>query len=599
MRVVATAGHVDHGKSSLVRALTGTDPDRFPEEKERGLTIDLGFAFTELPSGEEVGFVDVPGHVRFVKNMLAGVGAVEVVLLVVAANEGWMPQSEEHLQIVELLGVCHGVVVLTKADTVDEETLELARLELDEHLAGSALAAATVVVCDAVTGRGLDELREGLDAVLGDAPAPVDAERPRLWVDRVFAARGAGTVVTGTLTGGSLAVDDEVEVGRPGRRARVRGIETAHRRIERAAPGTRVALNLAGIDHDDVARGDAVVMPDAWHYPDVVDVALHRLPGVTLRRRAVLHCHVGSGEREGRLRVLDEDGRFGRLQLTGPVPIAPGDRLVLRDPGREATIGGAEVLDVAPTAKAADASARLALAAGPRLLAAHPWLRLAELPPLAGAGPAAVDAIVGELVTAGDAALVGEWLVSTAALAELRAAVTEQLEAHHRDRPLDAGVELQALAGGLRIDAAPLRAALDDADGIMVERGVARLASHRSRAADSPEAARLVAGLEATPFTPPEPGELGADRALVRALVREGVLVDLDGIVFAASALDDARTRIQAVLRGQPALTVADVRDLLGSSRKFVVPILTRLDAEGVTRRRGDERVAGAATLRS
>src|SRR5680860_840071 len=269
MRVVATAGHVDHGKSSLVRALTGTDPDRFPEEKERGLTIDLGFAFTELPSGEEVGFVDVPGHVRFVKNMLAGVGAVEVVLLVVAANEGWMPQSEEHLQIVELLGVRHGVVALTKADTADEETLELARLELDEHLAGSALAAATVVVCDAVTGRGLDELREALDAVLADAPAPVDADRPRLWVDRVFAA-----------------------------------------------------------------RGDAVVMPNAWRYPDIVDVALHRLPGVTLPRRAMLHCHVGSGEREGRLRVLDEDGHFGRLRLTGAVPMAPGDRLVLRDPGR-------------------------------------------------------------------------------------------------------------------------------------------------------------------------------------------------------------------------------------------------------------------------
>jgi selenocysteine-specific elongation factor len=599
MRVVATAGHVDHGKSSLVRALTGTDPDRFPEEKERGLTIDLGFAFTELPSGEEVGFVDVPGHVRFVKNMLAGVGAVEVVLLVVAANEGWMPQSEEHLQIIELLGVRHGLVALTKADTIDAETLELARLELDEHLAGSALEGAPVVVCDAVSGRGIDELRGSLDAALADVPAPLDAGRPRLWIDRVFAARGAGTVVTGTLTGGGLAVDDDVEVGGSRQRARIRGIETAHRRVERAAPGTRVALNLAGIDRDDLARGDAVIMPGAWRYPDVVDVALRRLPGVTLPRRAVVHCHVGSGEREGRLRVLDEAGRFGRLRLTGSAPIAPGDRLVLRDPGRERTIGGAEVLDVAPTGKAADAPARLALAPGPRLLAARPWLRRSELPELAGAGPAAAEALVRGLVDGREAALVGEWLVSTAVLAELRAATTDLLDAHHRDRPLDAGLALQALAGALRIDVTRLRDALAGVDGIVVERGVVRLASHRSSVSGSPEAERLVAALAAAPFAPPEPAELDADGALVRALVREGVLVDLDGVVFAASAIDDARARIQAALRDQPALTVADVRDLLGSTRKFVIPILTRLDAEGVTRRRGDERVAGAATLRS
>ena len=599
MRVVATAGHVDHGKSTLVQTLTGTDPDRFAEEKERGLTIDLGFAFTALPSGEDVGFVDVPGHVRFVKNMLAGVGAVEVVLLVVAANEGWMPQSEEHLQIIELLGVRHGVVALTKADTVDAETLELARLELDEHLAGSALEAAPVVVCDAVSGRAVDEVRTTLDAVLADAPAPLDAGRPRLWIDRVFAARGSGTVVTGTLGGGSLSVDDEVEVGGPGRRARIRGIETAHRRVEHAAPGTRVALNLAGIGRDDIARGDAVVVPGAWRYPDVVDVALRHLPGDAVPRRAAVHCHVGSGERKGRLRVLDEGGRFGRLRLSGSVPIAPGDRLVLRDPGRERTIAGAEILDVAPTGKAADAPSRLALAPGLRLLAAHPWLRQADLPPLAGAGPAAVEALVGGLVSGGEAAIVGDWLVSAAVLADLRATAIERLDAHHRDRPLDAGVELQALAGALRIDVPRLRAALADADGIVVHRGVVRLASHRSRVSGTPEAERLVAALAAAPFAPPEPAALGADQALVRALVREGVLVDLEGVVFSASAIDDARARIQAALRDQPALTVADVRDLLGTTRKFVIPILGRLDAEGVTRRRGDERIAGAATLRS
>src|SRR5688500_8069735 len=246
MRVVATAGHVDHGKSTLVLALTGTDPDRFPEEKARGLTIDLGFAFATLPSGTEVGFVDVPGHVRFIKNMLAGVGAVDVALLVVAATEGWMPQTEEHLRILELLGVEHGMVAITKADLVDDETLELAELEITEHLEGTALPAMTIVVCDSLSGRGIDDVRATLDAVLDDAPAVRDLGRPRLWVDRVFAAKGAGTVVTGTLTGGSVKLDDELEVGARGAKVRVRGIETAKRHVDDVGPGSRVALNLVG-----------------------------------------------------------------------------------------------------------------------------------------------------------------------------------------------------------------------------------------------------------------------------------------------------------------------------------------------------------------
>ncbi|MDQ1520944.1 MAG: selenocysteine-specific elongation factor, partial [Actinomycetota bacterium] len=239
MRVVATAGHVDHGKSSLVRALTGTDPDRFPEEKERGLTIDLGFAFATLPSGRLVGFVDVPGHVKFVKNMLAGVGAIDVALLVVAANEGWMPQTEEHAHILELLGVEHGMIVLSKAALVDDDLLELARLELDEHTAGSALEHWPVVVVDTVAGTGVDEVAAVLDDVLSKAPDPVDDGRPRLWVDRVFSARGAGTVVTGTLTHGGFALDEEIVVEPGARRARVRGIESHHERLRRAEPGSR------------------------------------------------------------------------------------------------------------------------------------------------------------------------------------------------------------------------------------------------------------------------------------------------------------------------------------------------------------------------
>ena len=598
MRVVATAGHVDHGKSSLVQALTGTDPDRFPEEKARGLTIDLGFAFTTLASGEEIGFVDVPGHVRFIKNMLAGVGAVDLVLLVVAANEGWMPQSEDHLRIIELLGVSNGLVALTKADTVDEETVELARLELDERLAGSSLAGAPVVVCDSVSGRGLDDVRAALDTAVGRAPAAVDRGRPRLWVDRVFAAKGSGTVVTGTLTGGALRADEEVEVGSRPRRARVRGVETAHRRVDRVGPGTRVALNLAGIDHGDVSRGDAVVRAGQWVRTDVVDVAIQSADAKQFPKRARVQCYVGSGEYEGQLRVLDDDRRFARLRLDRPVPLAPGDHLVFRDSGRRRTIGGAEVLDVAPEGKAKDAPARLALPAGQRLLAAHPWLELQSLGPLTGVGAAEADAIAGEVEASGDAVRLDQWLVSTNELTRVRGLATERVEAHHRDHPLEPGVELPALAASVRIDTDRLRSALAGADGVVVERGIVRMASHRGRVAESPEAARLIARLEAEPFAPPDPADLGADHGLIRSLVREGALVDLDGIVFAAGALDQARVRVQDALRERGSLTVADARDLLGSTRKFVLPILNRLDAEGVTRRRGDERIPGAATLR-
>lgn len=596
-RTVATAGHVDHGKSSLVLALTGTDPDRLVPEKARGLTIDLGFAFTTLPSGLEVGFVDVPGHVRFLKNMLAGVGAVEVAVLVVAATEGWMPQSEEHLRILELLGVRHGVVALTKADLVDDETLAVARLELDERLASSPLARAPVVTCDSRSGRGLAELAEALDAVLVGTPAPADRGRPRLWIDRVFSARGAGTVVTGTLAGGALAVDTEVVVGPDRRPARIRGIETHHRRLDRAWPGSRVALNLAGIEHRHLRRGDALVTPGRWVFPTVVDVELcldHRPP-----RRGTVHAHVGSGELGAHLRLLDDSGRFARLRLERPVPLAPDDRLVLRDPGPERTLGGAEVLDVAPAGRARDAPQRLALPLGRRLLAGHPWLGRETLARLGGLAPREAENLARELVAGGEALEVGGHLVDPAVLGDVHRRAREVVSVRHRDAPLDAGVELPELAGTLRIEPDRLRAALARDPDLVVERGVVRRRSHRVRAADSAEGRHLLDAVAATPFSPPSPAEAGVDAAVARALVREGALVDLDGILFGPDALEEARERVRGALAGGGTLTVADVRDLLGSTRRYVLAILARLDAEGVTRRRGDERLAGPAGRRS
>ncbi|HKA93409.1 MAG TPA: selenocysteine-specific translation elongation factor [Acidimicrobiia bacterium] len=600
MRTVATAGHVDHGKSSLVQALTGTDPDRFPEEKERGLTIDLGYAFTTLPSGEEVGFVDVPGHVRFIKNMLAGVGAVDVVMLVVAANEGWMPQSEEHLRILELLGVTFGLVCVTKADLVDDETLEMARLEVEDRLARSALAGSPIVVCDALSGRGLEDVRVTLDGVLYAAPRPVDRGRPRLWIDRVFAAKGAGTIVTGTLVGGDLRVDETVEVGPQAKRARIRAIETARRKLDAAVPGTRVALNLAGpgIERGALRRGDAVVRPGQWTPSDVVDVALEPLPGNDFRRRAPLQCYAGSGEHAALLRVLDAENRYGRLRLEGRVPLAPGDRLVLRDPGERNTVGGAEVLDVAPTGRARDAAAVLTLPLGARLLAREGWLAVDDLARLAGVGANEAAALADDLVRDG-AVRAGGWLVDGNALAAVRASAAVRTRDHHEKSPVDRGIELASLASAVGIDAERLRVALEDDDELVVEHGYVRAVTHRPRVTESSEAGALLEALEAEPFAPPEPASVGADSVLVRWLVREGVVVDLDGIVFSATALEEARRRIRAALADRGAVTVADVRDLLGSTRKYVLPILNQLDAEGLTRRRGDERIPGPAAFRA
>jgi len=595
MRTVATAGHVDHGKSSLVLALTGTDPDRFPEEKTRGLTIDLGFAFCALASGTEIGFVDVPGHVRFIKNMLAGVGAVDVVLFVVAATEGWMPQSEEHLRILELLGVTRGMVAITKADLVDDETLALAQLEIEERIAESPLAGIPIVACDSVSGRGLDEIRRTLDAVVRDAPGSPDLGRPRLWVDRVFAAKGAGTVVTGTLARGHLAVDDQIEAGGPPRPARVRSIETAGRRVDVAMPGSRVALNLVGLDRGDLARGDAIVTPEAWLRSRVVDVAVEGLPGAHLKSRGRFQAYVGSGEHRVWFRSLDESGRFARLRFDEPITLAVGDRIVLRDPGTDTTVAGAEVLDLEPSSRAKDAGTILALPFGERMLAERPWLAAAELARLLARTEPDADAILGEIVDAGTGVAVGRWTVAPPVLEAVRVAASERVLEHRERHPHEPGFELNALAGVLGLDPEQLRAALTDFPDLDVARGVVRHTSHVPTSL-SDEARSLVRAIEADPFAPPAPKDLGAPASLVRSLVREGLLVDLDGVVFTSGALDLARDRVVAALRERGTVTVADVRDLLGSTRKYVLPIVGWLDRTGVTRRVGDDRGPGPAS---
>ena len=356
MPIIATAGHVDHGKSTLIRALTGRDPDRWEEEKRRGLTIDLGFSWTELGPGRDVGFVDVPGHERFVKNMLAGIGAVDVALFVVAADGGWMPQSEEHAAVLDLLDVQHGVVALTRIDVADDDTRELAEMEIAEATAGSVLATYPVVAVSAVTGEGMGDLRAALVAALDAAGPQPDGSRPRLWIDRAFHISGAGVVVTGTLAGGALLVGDDVQVWPAREPARVRGLQTHERTVERAVPGTRVAVNLAGVDLAHVERGSLIVTaPAAPHRKILVDYrpvrSLDEMP-----ERGAFHLHVGSGAwAVGLVPVSDTTDRgVALLELPVDLPLEMGDRFILRDAGRRAVVAGGRILDPAPRGRIRD-----------------------------------------------------------------------------------------------------------------------------------------------------------------------------------------------------------------------------------------------------
>ena len=568
MHVVATAGHVDHGKSTLVLALTGMDPDRFAEEKARGLTIDLGFAWTKLPSGRQIAFVDVPGHVRFLKNMLAGVGAVDACLFVVAATEGWKPQSEEHLRILEVLGVRHGVVALTKVGLVDADDRELARLEIAEAVEGTFLDGADVVEVDTPTGVGLDEIRSALDRLLDATPFSLDAGRPRLWIDRVFAAKGSGTVVTGTLAGGTVSVDDELAVLPPGRTVRVRGLQSHQAALTSAGPGRRLAVNLTGIGHDEVGRGDVLVRGRQWAPTRVFDASLTVLASVDhdVSRRGAYAAYLGSGEHACRLRVLGPEALapgstgFVRIHLPVALPLVPGDRYVLRESGRGETIGGGEVLDVEPVVVAARARPSRSVE---RVVAERGWVDADHLERLTGERRAATA---------------GRWVVAAAAWDEARTRVRDAVER----------------AGRLGLDVAALderdRLVLEALEDVAVAGGRATVAAAADPLAGHP----FLGALEAAPFAPPTPDEAVADRAEVRELVRRGLVVERDGFYFAPSAVAAAAAAAAALLARSPdGFTVSELREALGTTRKYLLPLVAHLDATGVTRRRGDVRIAG------
>jgi len=617
--VVGTAGHIDHGKSTLVLALTKIDPDRLEEEKRRGMTIDLGFAYMQLPSGRRVGIVDVPGHRRFLKNMLAGVHGMDAVLLVIAADEGPMPQTREHLAIIDLLGIEHGVVVLTKADLVDEAWLGLVRDDVTALVAGSSLRQASIVAVSSSTGAGLDELRAALDAELAKTAPRPDVGRPRLPVDRSFAMSGFGTVVTGTLVGGALQQGSELALLPTGRRVRIRGLQQHNRPVEEARPGSRTAVNLSGLDHSEVRRGDVLALPGTLPASRRLDARLVVLPGVQpLRHHQQLQMYHETSEVMIELNLLERDelrgGEAGWVQLfaTQPVVALDGDRFILRVPSPAATVAGGVIIDAAPRRhRRRDPAVLKDLAARERAdpatsavleLGKHPWgLAETELAGRLGVSPAQLEGILAPLIERGAVRRLALRWLTRPQWEQSVARVLSVLSAYHEAQPLRRGMPKEELRSRTGIPAelfAELLTALT-ADHAVVDQGgeVAAAAHHPALTSEQETAiSAFVAELESQPFNPPPLPDLvrryRVTPALLQYLVVDGRVVRVnEDTAFARSAYDDAVRRLRLHLIEHRTLTVAAARDVLGSSRRYVLPLLEWLDAQKITRRVGDDRI--------
>jgi selenocysteine-specific elongation factor len=611
LSVVATAGHVDHGKSSLIVGLTGMDPDRFAEEKRRGLTIDLGFAWCTLPSGREIGFVDVPGHERFVRNMLAGVGPIRLVLFVVAADEGWKPQSEEHLAIVDVLGVDGAVVALTKSDLVDEAALERAAHDVRERLRGTGVADAPIIPCSSVTGVGLDALEGALDGMLATAPKLPDGGRPRQFVDRVFTIKGSGTVVTGTLTGGPLAVGREVELYPTGERARVRSLQTHKRSIAEATPVSRVAANLVGAQRERIRRGDVVGVPGQWRPTRTFEARIRPIRGLQKAptARGAYKLYAGSAERDATVRLYGDrdipapEGSFARIRISSPLVLDVFDRFVLRDSGRRQTVAGGIVLDPDPPARAGteperrlERRARAVRAELPALLISERGaVRSADVGVLTGIEPTSIPGAV----------RAGAWWVGNAAFTVAAEALEGELAAFHANNPLIPGADLaiaresvsSALArAGVRDGPSLVDAVLDalmDAGRLSRQGATVGLASHvvdlRGHEDEVEKVVRTIGEAEPAPPSIDDLVASGVSRDLIDAATRAGLLARISSDLVMTPAFV---ARAEEVVRasGTAGITVSAFREQLGTSRKFAVPLLEYLDQRKLTVRRGDLR---------
>lgn len=563
MTLVVTAGHVDHGKSTLVRALTGTDPDRLAEEKRRGLTIDLGFAHAVTPLGNTISFVDVPGHIDFIRTMVSGLNGINVALLVIDAAEGWKPQTQEHAAILSVLGISHGVVALTKCDKVDEQILLEREDEIRKHLAGSHVQWQAIVRTSAHSGAGLEDLLTALDDSHLATSDNDQRSRPRLFIDRVFTMKGAGTVVTGTLDNGVVHTDDQLSVARTGKTVRVREIQTHGSSAQQCMSGSRCALNLAGIEVDELRRGDALVIAQQWHITNVFDAELHALDSLErpVTHRGSYTVHIGTNMQAATIRVLQADlinpgeSRNIRVRFTEPIAIAPFDKFLLRDTSTNITIGGGTILDVAPRNRIGRSAPDGTIE---KQLFGRGFISVEEAQRLTGI---TIEPTV------------GPWVVCEA---ELQQCITE--------------LEDQLATGSVDIARLTVseRDVLSSLGGVVIENGIAR----NTAVADPLLSHPYVNMMKEAGLTPPDTGTL--DRNIIRQLVHRKVLFEHDNIAFHSEVLLGLRPTLSELWSVFPeGFTMSALRDRLTITRKHAVPLATCLDKVGLTKRDGDRRTRG------
>lgn len=614
MFVLGTAGHIDHGKSVLVQALTGIDPDRLREEKERGMTIDLGFAWLKLPSGQEVGIVDVPGHERFIKNMLAGVGGIDLALLVVAANEGVMPQTREHLAILDLLGIQRGIVVITKKDLVDEEWLGLVRMDIEELIGPTSLSQSPTIAVSAVTGEGLPDLASAMDELLSSTEPRKDTGRPRLPIDRVFTIAGSGTVVTGTLIDSSLSLGQEIEIVPPGLKSRIRGLQTHKARLNTATPGSRVAANLVGIATSQLQRGDVLTKP-GWLIPTtMLSVQLRLLPYLRrpLSHNATVSFHTGAAETMAKVRLLEkeklEPGKitWAQLVLSKPVALVQGDHFIIRSPME--TLGGGKVVDsharrlrrfrpdIIQSLKVKEEGTAeeviMVVLETKQPLELPALLARCDLP--ASEARSAVESLVQQASIIG----VGQGerclLLTAPGWERLSKQATAILQDYHRRFPTRSGMPKVELGSRLKLGkhSPAILQRLSD-ENILREEGLAvRLTLHKIQLTQAQQAKidAFLQSLVKNPYAPP--GDLIPEPDLLNLLVEQRQVVKVsDSVVFSTSAYNEMVEKVTSHIKAQGKVTLAEVRDLFKTSRKYAQAFLEHLDEKKITRRIGDERV--------
>ena len=618
MYVIGTAGHVDHGKSTIVQALTGIDPDRLQEEKERGLTIDLGFAWLRLPGGNEVSIIDVPGHERFVNNMLAGVGGIDLALLVVAADESVMPQTREHLAILDLLNIRRGLVALTKKDLVDDDWLALVTADVEEVLKGTTLERAQVVPVSGKTGEGLPELVSAIEALLQETETRQDLGRPRLPIDRSFTMSGFGTIVTGTLIDGGLNVGQQVELVPAGMVSRVRGLQTHRQKLEQASPGRRVAANLTGIAHEDISRGD-VLTTSGWLKPTTaVDVHLKVIADAPrpIRHNMFATVHTGSSETVARVRLLENqvaepgESTWAQLKLDRPIAVVKGDYFVVRS--NQTTLGGGNVVDpharrhrrryqpvlerLAVMEKGSDRDVLL------KSIEASEPTEFQALVNHANLQPAAARAELKEMASERLAVVLsngtigkGAYIYTAAGWSALSDKARAFLDGYHRRYPLRTGAPKEELRSRLGMTPQVFGRALPrlEEDEVLVENGPAvRLPGHTPQLSAEQGSAvdAYLTVLESDPYSPPTDSPV--DPEVLNLLADEGRVVRVsESVVLAASAYKGMVERISKYIGEQGEITVGEVRDMFGTSRKYALALLEYLDQQRVTRRVGDARV--------